>query len=127
MSFRGRLRVFFTIIVVVPMVAVAAVLYRLTADSETGKADAGLAAGMRTAFSAYDASAEKAEPALRLLAENRAFVEGLATGGSRARAALRGVASRPGSGRGRLQAARLRSGRRGWATGVPSRPPVRRC
>ncbi len=96
MSFRGRLRIFFTIIVIVPMIAVAAVLYRLTADSETGKADAGIAAGMRVAFSLYDASAGRAEPGLRGLAANRGFVDALAEGGSQARAGLRGVAARPG-------------------------------
>ena len=37
MSFRGRLLVFFTIIVVVPMIAVALVLFSLTEDSEHGK------------------------------------------------------------------------------------------
>ncbi len=96
MSFRGHLRVFFTIIVIVPMVAVAAVLYRLTADSETGKADAGVAAGLRTAFALYEASAERAEPRLRALAEDRAFVDGLAAGGPRAQAALRRASSLPG-------------------------------
>ena len=40
MSFRARLLVFFTIIVVIPMIAVALVLFSLTKDSETGKADA---------------------------------------------------------------------------------------
>ena len=43
MSFRGRLLVFFTIIVVIPMIAVALVLFSLTADSEHGKVDARLA------------------------------------------------------------------------------------
>ncbi len=95
MSFRGRLRVFFTIIVIVPMVAVAAVLYRLTADSETGKADAGIAAGMRVAFSLYDTSAGRAEPGLRGLAADQNFVDGLAAGGSRAQSALRRVAATP--------------------------------
>jgi len=96
MSFRGRLRVFFTIIVIVPMVAVAAVLYRLTADSETGKADAGIAAGLRTAFALYDISSERAEPTLRALAANKSIVDGLAAGGPRARTALRRAASVPG-------------------------------
>ena len=36
MSFRGRLLVFFTIIVVIPMIAVALVLFSLTEDSEHG-------------------------------------------------------------------------------------------
>src|SRR6266480_2583231 len=53
MSFRSRLLLFFTIIVVIPMVAVALVLFSLTADSETGKADAEIAQGMRAAFAMY--------------------------------------------------------------------------
>jgi len=96
MSFRGRLRVFFTIIVIVPMIAVGAVLYRLTADSETGKADAGIAAGLRTAIALYDISSERAEPGLRALAANMSVVDGLVAGGPRARAALRKAASLPG-------------------------------
>ena len=51
MSFRSRLLVFFTIIVVVPMIAVTLVLFSLTQDSEHGKVDARLAAGVRTALS----------------------------------------------------------------------------
>ena len=54
MSFRRRLLLFFTIIVVIPMVAVMLVLFSLTADSETGKADAEIAQGLRTSFYLYD-------------------------------------------------------------------------
>ena len=43
MSFRGRLFIFFTIIVVVPMAAVAVVQFKLTSQSETGKTDARVA------------------------------------------------------------------------------------
>jgi diguanylate cyclase (GGDEF)-like protein len=53
MSFRGRLRLFFILIVVVPMIALAIVLFALTARSETGKADAGIASGVRTAFAVH--------------------------------------------------------------------------
>ncbi|MEA2374384.1 MAG: hypothetical protein QOD53_847 [Thermoleophilaceae bacterium] len=53
MSFRSRLLLFFTIIVVIPMIAVALVLFSLTADSETGKADAQIGQAMRTAFAVY--------------------------------------------------------------------------
>ncbi|MEA2389486.1 MAG: hypothetical protein QOG41_2259 [Thermoleophilaceae bacterium] len=56
MSFRSRLLLFFTIIVVIPMIAVALVLFSLTADSETGKADAEIAQGLRAAFAVYDSS-----------------------------------------------------------------------
>ena len=43
MTFRGRLRVFFAIIVIVPMVAIGLALLSITASSERGKTDAGLA------------------------------------------------------------------------------------
>jgi diguanylate cyclase (GGDEF)-like protein len=54
MSFRGRLRLFFVLIVIVPMIALAVVLFILTSRSETGKADAGIAAGVRTAFAVHE-------------------------------------------------------------------------
>jgi diguanylate cyclase (GGDEF)-like protein len=65
MSFRAWLRVFFFSIVIIPMVAVAFVLFSLTADSEHGRADAGIAAGLRNAFAVYGEDAGSAEPALR--------------------------------------------------------------
>ena len=64
MSFRRRLALFFTIIVVIPMIAVAVVLFHLTGDSETGKADAEIAQGMRSAFAVYDAKRDDARDAL---------------------------------------------------------------
>ena len=48
-NFRARLRLFFVLLVIVPMIALAVVLFTLTARSETGKADAGIAAPERTA------------------------------------------------------------------------------
>ena len=48
MSFRGRLFIFFTIIVIVPMAAVAVVLFKITSDSETGKSDSRIAQGLTT-------------------------------------------------------------------------------
>ena len=60
MSFRRRLLLFFTIIVVVPMFAVTLVLFSITADSETGKADAEIAQGLRTAFFLYDEARDDA-------------------------------------------------------------------
>jgi diguanylate cyclase (GGDEF)-like protein len=68
MSFRGRLLLFFTIIVVIPMIAVALVLFSLTADSETGKADAEIAQGMRAAFAVYDEDRDKARAPLDAIA-----------------------------------------------------------
>jgi diguanylate cyclase (GGDEF)-like protein len=74
MSFRGRLWLFFALIVIVPMIALAIVLFSLTARSETGKADAAVAQGVRTAFVVHDREARRvrddarrvaADPALR--------------------------------------------------------------
>src|SRR5829696_6754159 len=48
-SFRNRLRLFFTIIVIIPMVAVAAVLFRLVGASDESKADARQADAEKTA------------------------------------------------------------------------------
>lgn len=52
-SFRTRLRLFFLLIVIVPMVAVTFVVFRLIADSENGQADARVAARQETAIALY--------------------------------------------------------------------------
>ena len=70
MSFRSRLLVFFTIIVVVPMIAVALVLFALTQDSEHGKVDARLASGVRIALSFYEEGRENARAALARVASD---------------------------------------------------------
>lgn len=80
MSFRSRLRVFFTIIVVVPMAAVALVLFSLTEDSETGKADARIAAGLRTAFALYDEAGEEAAPQLERVVRDSRLQRALSAG-----------------------------------------------
>src|SRR5919106_3915806 len=83
LSFRGRLRLFFTSIVIVPMIAVALVLFTLTGESETGKADAGIAAGLRSALSVYDGLRDRAEPALAAIAMDRRMREALVRGRAR--------------------------------------------
>jgi diguanylate cyclase (GGDEF)-like protein len=77
-SFRGRLRLFFVLLVIVPMIALALVLFTLTARSETGKVDAGISAGARTAFAVYEEAAARAEPALREVASDRRLRAALA-------------------------------------------------
>ena len=78
MSFRGRLRLFFTIIVIVPMIAVALVLFVLTAQNETGKADAGIAGGVRVAFRVYEEASARARDDLRRIARDRELGAALA-------------------------------------------------
>ena len=53
-SFRLRLTLFFLLIVVLPMVALAVLVVQISADSESGKADARLSAGLRTATTVYE-------------------------------------------------------------------------
>src|SRR6266852_5777501 len=79
MSFRNRLTLFFVVIVIVPMIAVALVLFRLIADSETGKSDAGVAAAARAAAGLYrlDASGTRARAAIRRIAADAALAEAL--------------------------------------------------
>jgi len=58
MSFRRRLTLFFVILVIVPMIAVTAVLFRLISTNETGKANANLAARAKVAAQLYSEDAE---------------------------------------------------------------------
>src|SRR3954452_19061482 len=79
-SFRSRLLLFFMIIVIVPMVAVALVLFSITADSETGKADAQIAQGLRAAFAIYDSDRSEARPQLARVARDSGLTQALAGG-----------------------------------------------
>nr|MBA3301834.1 diguanylate cyclase [Thermoleophilaceae bacterium] len=80
MSFRGRLSLFFTIIVVVPMVAVALVLFSLTADSETGKSDARIAEALQVALALYDQDQREARRPLARVARDPELGRALASG-----------------------------------------------
>src|SRR4051794_14880299 len=68
------------IIVIVPMVAVALVLFSITEDSETGKADAQIAQGLRAAFATYDADRGDARPQLARVARDPELASALARG-----------------------------------------------
>ena len=77
MSFRSRLLLFFMIIVIVPMVAVALVLFSITADSETGKADAQIAQALRASFAVYDADRGEARDELARVTRDQALAAAL--------------------------------------------------
>jgi diguanylate cyclase (GGDEF)-like protein len=91
MSFRSRLTLFFVLIVIVPMVAVAIVLFRLIGDNETGKADASLAAHQRTAILLFRDETARAGAAAGAVQHDRALAAALRTGDF---AAARAAASR---------------------------------
>ena len=78
MSFRGRLFIFFTIIVIVPMAAVAVVLFRITSDSETGKSDSRIAQGLTTGLAVYQADIDRAAGALTQVARDPQMSRALA-------------------------------------------------
>ena len=80
MSFRSRLLVFFTIIVVIPMIAVALVLFSLTEDSEHGKVDARLAGGLQTTLSFYEQGRAQARATLDRIATDDALTQALQSG-----------------------------------------------
>ena len=79
MTFHGRLRLFFAIIVIIPMLAIAAVLFSLTADSERGKADAGIATGLSVALSLYGEGRTAAAAHLKRIAADDALQRALST------------------------------------------------
>jgi diguanylate cyclase (GGDEF)-like protein len=59
---------FFALIVVVPMIALGAVLFALTARTETGRADAAIRTAARTALGVHREQVDAAQPALRRVA-----------------------------------------------------------
>ena len=61
MSFRARLALFFLLIVVIPVAAIALLVVEVTRDSQAGKADARLSTGLTTALSVYERAVEDAE------------------------------------------------------------------
>ena len=73
MTFRGKLRLFFGLIVVVPLITIAAVLFELTADSERGKTDARLANGLDAAMVLYRDGRDAAREHARTQAVNLAL------------------------------------------------------
>jgi diguanylate cyclase (GGDEF)-like protein len=90
LTFHGRLRLFFTIIVIVPMLAIAAVLFTLSADSERGKADAGIATGLNVSLSLYGKGRRAAADDLRRVAFDTRLNSALSSGDDgAARARLR--------------------------------------
>jgi hypothetical protein len=71
---------FFALIVIVPMIALGAVLFALTARTETGKADAGIGTAARTALAVHRDRVDAARPALRRVAADPRLQSAIARG-----------------------------------------------
>jgi diguanylate cyclase (GGDEF)-like protein len=67
-SFRTRLAIFFLLIVVLPMIAIAVLVVSITNDSRSGKADARLGEGLVTARSFYTDHFQDSRKVARLIA-----------------------------------------------------------
>jgi diguanylate cyclase (GGDEF)-like protein len=65
MSFRGRLTLFFVLIVIVPMISVTVVIFSLISNNEEGKANAAVAARLDTATNLAQEASDEAERAAR--------------------------------------------------------------
>jgi diguanylate cyclase (GGDEF)-like protein len=96
-SFRGRLTLFFVLIVVLPMAAVAVLVNLVTSESKTAKADARLSAGLDAALALYRDDAAQAEKATKRFANDPAVAPALRSGGQgRIAAVAKPVAARTG-------------------------------
>jgi diguanylate cyclase (GGDEF)-like protein len=77
-SFRNRLRLFFLVIVVIPMIAVALVLFRLVSESEQSQTDAQLGQAQRVALNLYRDRERRAGVAGREIVGNAALQAAIA-------------------------------------------------
>ena len=88
MSFGRRLALFFLLIAIVPTAALIGILLLVGHDSQQGKADARLAAGLQTAVSIFNERRADATPPARRLASSPELADALRSGSA---AALRAV------------------------------------
>src|SRR5918995_3703519 len=77
-SFRNRLRLFFMVIVVIPMIAVALVLFQIVTRSEESQTDAQLSEAQRVATNLYRESAPRANAAGREIVADQGLRDAIA-------------------------------------------------
>ena len=82
MSFRGRLILFFVLIVALPMVAVAVLVSDVTDSSATGKADAALNADLDVATGLYNELVDDSASAAKQIAADPSFQSAMTNGDS---------------------------------------------
>jgi diguanylate cyclase (GGDEF)-like protein len=80
MSFRNRLTVFFIVLVILPMIVVAAVGFVLAADSEQGKTDARLSEAQGSASGLFRESQARAEASARTIARDEQLAAAIQRG-----------------------------------------------
>jgi diguanylate cyclase (GGDEF)-like protein len=87
-SFGRRLDLFFLLIVLVPTLALIAVVLVVSEDSRKGKADARLAAGLDTATGLYSERVDAARPDARALARDPELAQAIVSSDAAARQAF---------------------------------------
>jgi diguanylate cyclase (GGDEF)-like protein len=126
-SFRNRLRLFFVVIVIVPMVAVALVLYKLVAAADNGKVDAALAQNQAAAMQLTKQDMQRAGVVARRIVSDPSLSRAIRAGRAAAiNARLAVLAKRTGAARTELvlsHTGRFETGS-GAAVG-PSRSPIK--
>jgi diguanylate cyclase (GGDEF)-like protein len=96
-SFGRRLALFFLLIAIVPAAALVSILLLIGNDSQQGKADARLAAGLQTALTIYNERTADANSHARQLAGSPELAAALRSGDAAAlRAVTAGTAGEPG-------------------------------
>ena len=96
MSFGRRLVLFFVLIAIVPTAALIAILLFVSQDSQRGKADARIAAGLQTAMAVYRERVADARGEATALARSPALAVAIRGDRSQLRAWVGEVAHRPG-------------------------------
>jgi diguanylate cyclase (GGDEF)-like protein len=84
LSFRARLRLFFLVIVVVPMITMAVVLYQLIVASEKSQTDARLAESQTVATGVYQESTAEAGQVAQDIGQDQQLADALAAGDKKA-------------------------------------------
>ena len=86
LSFRARLRLFFLVIVVIPMITMAVVLYQLIVASEKSQTDARLAESQTVATGVYEESTAEAAQVAKSIGQDQQLADALAAGKTREQA-----------------------------------------
>jgi diguanylate cyclase (GGDEF)-like protein len=79
-SFRGRLALFFLLIVVIPIAAIALLVVDVTRDSQAGKADARLSTALETALAVYEDDVRAARGAASEILTDPALLAAMESG-----------------------------------------------
>ena len=83
-SFRNRLRLFFVVIVIIPMIAVGFVLFRLVRESDNSQADAQVNLAQKVAVNLYRQSSMRADMAGRAIVGDAGLRQAIADKDARA-------------------------------------------